>query len=367
MSRLARCSLATLLLLVPSWAHAKDPQIWYVPTCHWRNATPDSEGMDFWDLFATPNVHWRTAQSRVHVLEIMVDPPLMWWAYLRQGRNATPAQREAYLDQPQYLPRLFTFLQDRHIALCMGFEVVHGPRHLEGVDPHAAENVERICRQIHRDGGVLDYAGLDEPLCFGHYNEKGPRYSIEEFFDRTKGNLQGSIATIKKYFPKVKFVEAEPINSYDWVYAEAGVARYADDFAAWTAAFKQHTGSPISALQLDIWWPRPLKPVVRRLCEKVLRPQGVLLGVMFNGDGRAKTDAEAIAACKEHIRYWHALGLPEPDQVLMQDWFEHPSKNLPETDATAFTSMINWYVDNISQIKWAAGDTVEPKPPARDR
>ena len=52
---------------------------------------------DFWDLFATPNTQWRTAQSQVHVVEIMVASPLMWWAYLRQGRNATPAQREAYL------------------------------------------------------------------------------------------------------------------------------------------------------------------------------------------------------------------------------------------------------------------------------
>ena len=227
----------------------------------------------------------------------------------RQGQNATPAQREAYLDQPQYLPRLFTFLRNHHIVLCVGYEAVHGPRHLEGVDPRTAENVERICRQIHRDGGVVDYAGLDEPLCFGHYNEKGPRYSIEEVFDPTKGNLQGSVAVIKKYFPNVQFVEAEPINSYDWVYSEAGVTRYADDFAAWVAAFKQHTGSPLTALQLDIWWSRPLKPVIHRLCEKVLRPQGVLLGVMFNGDGRAKSDAEASAACK---RTHSLLACPGP-------------------------------------------------------
>ena len=367
MNRFALYVLTLWCFCMTTLAGAADPQIWYDPTCHWRNATPGSAGMDFWDLFATPNTQWPKAQRRVQVVEVMVNPPLMWWAYLRQGNKATPAQREAYLDQPQYLPRLFKFLRDNQIALCVGFEAVHGPKHLEGVDPHAVEGVEKVCQQIQRDGGMVDYAGLDEPLCFGHYNEKGPRYSIEEFFDPAKGDVQASVAIIKKYFPKIKFVEAEPVNGYEWVYSEAGVTRYVDDFAAWAAAFKRHTGSPIAALQLDIWWPRPLKPVIRRLCDKVLRPQGIQLGVMFNGDGRVKTDAEAIAACKEHIRYWYAQGLPEPDQVLMQDWFAHPTNNLPETDPLAFTSMVNWFVENLAEIKWALSDTATPKPSARGK
>lgn len=346
-----------MMLLMPPLSQAKDPEIWYDPIVHRDETTTASAGTDFWNMFDTPNTQWPKAQRHVKTLEISINS-LIWWSNQRQGGipNDAPTRRETFLDQPQYLPRMFKFVRDNHMALCICAEVVHGPKHLEGVDPHAAAVMEHICRQIQRDGGSVDYAGMDEPLCFGHYDKAGPQYSIDEFFDPAKGNVQASIAVIKKYFPNVKFVQAEPINAYNWVYTEEGAANYADEFAAWAAAFKQHTGSPITALHLDIWWPRPLKPVMRQFSEKVLRPQGILLGVMFNGDGHVKTDVEAIAAAKEHIRYWYAQGLPDPDQILMQDWFKHPTHNLPETDPTAFTSLVNWSTENVEEIKrvWEA-------------
>ena len=46
------------MLVVPRSTQAEDPQIWYDPVCHWRNATPDAVDMDFWDMFATPNTQW---------------------------------------------------------------------------------------------------------------------------------------------------------------------------------------------------------------------------------------------------------------------------------------------------------------------
>jgi len=331
------------LAFCPPASYAGGQEIWLGARLGFRQTTPTSDPNDFWEMFATPNTKWPKAQKRVRVMEIGLVP-MWWWAYAKMGLT-TPdwGKEQAYIDQPQYLPKVLRFLHDNHIKLAIGVEVVKGPKHLEGVDPHASVIIEAMCAQIKRDGGTVDYVDMDEPLCFGHYDNGGPGYSIDDLFAPDKGDIQESTNVVKKYFPHAAFIDTEPFTTtLPCQVGASGQPQYIEDNLRWVADWKKHVGSPISAMHVDLWWNESLRAMMPLVYNKVLAPSGIAFGVIYNGDNNSKTDEEEMAECRTHFQQWKNLALPAPDHIVIEGWYKHPVHNLPETDPGAFVSLVNW-------------------------
>jgi hypothetical protein len=122
--------------------------------------------------------------------------------------------------------------------------------------------------------------------------------------------------------------------------------QWLSEMAAWFAAFRQATGLPIEAVALDLHW-RDIRPgqtfeETTRRAVASFRPAGVRSGIIINAENRpGMTDAAWMEANRAHIRAVAAanLGL---DFITINTWQGHPTRNLPETDPTSYTSLIDY-------------------------
>jgi hypothetical protein len=188
-------------------------------------------------------------------------------------------------------------------------------------------------------GGSFDYVVMDGPLYYGTRYAKDCHFSMPEVAKRAGATLAG----MRNYFPDIHVVDAE------------GPAEYPDDvwlpdMAAWFKEFKQVTGKPIEAVTLDLHWadrrPGQNFQTTARRSSAYFRPLGVKTGLVINADTNpAMTDTQWMNDNREHVREAAAadLGL---DFVLINSWQNHPSRNLPVSDPSAYTSLIDYVAQN---------------------
>ena len=113
-----------------------------------------------------------------------------------------------------------------------------------------------------------------------------------------------------------------------------------EELSEFLSAFRRADGQPFAAVHLDIAWWQPSWQERARSVTDSLRGIAEPVGVIYNGNPDDKTDPAWLNSAREHFREYEALAGSPPDQAVLQSWERHPMRVLPETDPTAFTSLI---------------------------
>jgi hypothetical protein len=192
---------------------------------------------------------------------------------------------------------------------------------------HFAERIREL-------GGTLQYVAFDEP--FFHGSLYSGRSACHWTADQVAQNAAASVAKIKSVFPHVVVgdIEVLPVTfaDPDWL----------DRYQAWMDAWERATGAPLAFFHCDVdtasdW--RPSLEAVRRIAQQ----RHIAFGLIYTGTFLPTTDADWVSEVESYFTGYEKLGGPVPDQVIFQSWQPFPKHNLPETDPTTFTHVINRY------------------------
>ncbi len=238
------------------------------------------------------------------------------------------------------LRRIAAFLERRHIKLAVG---VHATL-TENAKPVAGEcgagvegagragQNEQIFRRLKKFGLDIAAVGLDEPLTFGHYfkGKTACRNSIAE----TARRAAAAVAEIRKSYPQARVVDAEapqPIALGQW----------RSDFEEWLEAYRQAAGAPLDAVVFDVNlfgdWRAPVAAGV-----EIAKRHGVRAGIFVIKPGPGISDAQAVADYKRAIAEVDASKIPF-DIVQIANWTIHPFANLPQSEPTTLTHVLDFY------------------------
>jgi hypothetical protein len=170
----------------------------------------------------------------------------------------------------------------------------------------------------------------DEPVYFGHDNDQPDACHIP--VAELAQDAARSARAFQTVFPQVQILENEPISNFkegDWP----------GHIGQFLTAFRDAYGQQIAAVRIDIDWRRPWHEralAITRYLQRVAEP----IGVIYNGDPDAKTDAEWLAGARKNYREYESLVGVIPHQAIFQSWLPRPTHLLPESSASAFAHLI---------------------------
>jgi hypothetical protein len=283
------------------------PEVWFNPH------TP-SDMPDMW----TDTAPWQNAAKRVNVLELV-----HWWV-----DSATDAQVLAMTD----FAKRHGMKIDLEIESITRF-ATEACGHTEGYTP--PDFLTGVAAKLLRLGVHVDIMTMDGPVWFGHYNpDPNDCYlSVPDLVGRVSSNISGVIAL----YPNIQLYQIEPIpattNFPDW----------RDILTSFRAGMAKATGKSIRAMQLDTNWSTSAWIPAMQDMYAFVHHQNMLLGVILDGSGFARNDADWMTAAEQHFEYFEGtLGII-PDEVIFTTWQDFPAYNMPETSPTAQTWLINRY------------------------
>ena len=291
---------------------------------HWMTALNVARGFqgatDFDSLFAHPEL-WPSALAQINIFKFYS------WQIMA-------------FDDTQ-LATVISFLNVHHISIGIEFGGVSSPDtcgHYEGYLNAAPDlTVAAVSSRIQSLGGTLAYVVMDEPYYFGHLKPDG--YVSCGYSEAVLGqNLAATMAGFRAYFPAVNAGDVEP-----WFFFTGDPTWHAS-YATFLDAFAAANGAPFALYQDDDIYSDARWPANIVEFRSILAERRIPYGPIFNGTGSGSdTDNHWTTAARAHIQTYHALGLPDPDQVVFQSWDQHPKQLLPETLQTTIPSVINFY------------------------
>ncbi len=238
------------------------------------------------------------------------------------------------------LVRLAAFLEQRRIKLAVGVHatLTESAKPVAGECGTAVEGAgragqnEQIFRRLKQFNLDIAYLALDEPLTFGHYfkGNTACRNPIVE----TARRAAAAVAEIHKSYPQARVVDAEAAPPME-------LAQWRSDFAEWLDAYRQAAGAPLDAVVFDVnlfgdWRARVAAGV------EIAKRHGVRAGVFVIKPGPGVSDAQAVADYKRAIAEIDASKIPF-DIVTIANWTIHPFANLPQSEPTTLTHVLDFY------------------------
>jgi hypothetical protein len=348
-----------LLLATAQTAHAKNPsdlggkpEIWFSPRQDSLN--PSGPGVVFsrhdFPRMAASDAEWIGAQSHlttlglsiVHIVEAYPDA-----ASVAAWTNSRPFKIEGGGS-----------LVNTGMAIAGGGAACKHPP-TEGVvsDPRFDFESESYLT-LHKwkqMGGRLDYLAMDSPFFFGYYiMAKYCHYSIQQIAQRTAVTVN----KILEDFPDAQIVDAEGPGPIP-------MPQFLEDYKHFIAAFDAVSHRPISRISMDmhwvdVWhtgynWIDATRTFIAFAHANRLKA-GLLMDAedkyMESGDGKSMSTTPVtndgwMKMVRDHVTLAKAEKLPL-DYVAFVSWMKFPDKNLPETDPSAFSSLVNdayrtWY------------------------
>ena len=312
---------STLLsVAVLSFAHAAGAaEIWFAPNDNIRRGAAHEIVLneDFPHLF-DDNPAW---SARTDVFQIS--------AMMANGAGSE-----------EDLRRIAGFLKQRHIKLATGVHatLTENAKPVAGECGTAVEGAGRpgqnelIFRRLKRIGVDFAYIALDEPLTFGHYfkGKTGCRAEIGE----TARRAAAAVAEIRKSYPDIRVVDDEAPQAIP-------LAQWRGDFEAWLNAYREAAGAPLDAVVFDVnlfadWRERVAVGV------EIAKRHGVRAGVIVFKPGPGTSDAQAVEDYKRAIAAVDAAKISF-DIVEIANWTVHPFANLPQSEPTTMTHVLDFY------------------------
>ncbi|MBN9561922.1 MAG: carboxypeptidase regulatory-like domain-containing protein [Alphaproteobacteria bacterium] len=225
---------------------------------------------------------------------------------------------------------MFRDLDRRGIALAWEAGLVPpGPSCGAGTEGYAGDTARSV-RRIKAAGGNLAFVAMDEPLWYGHVADEphSCRLSLAELVS----GVARSVAIIRSVFPDVQIGDIEPVGT------KLGTA-WPDLIAAWSAVFREATGTPLRFFHADINWNATWRADLARL-SPLLERQGISLGIIYNGDPRAADDVAWTDRAMEHFQDVHDLVGIVPAADIFQTWDPRPTRLLPESRPGSLTNLV---------------------------
>jgi hypothetical protein len=289
------------------------PQIWFTPMDPIVRPPLHAGGaVDYMALFA-PDAPWPRAAAHIQVFSLY--PQFVGW-----GSDAD-------------LVTVFRGLAARHIALAAELGMFAGRHGVEGCD---GDNAARYVRRIKRLGGDLRYIAMDEPLYFGH--EFAGKNSTRVSIPAVAANVAANIAAVRQVFPDVQVGDVEPLSNF------ATTPGLLQEMSEWIDAFQAAAGRPLAFVRADLLWTKPWQDRADGVAQ-IVRSKGLPFGIIYDGDYHETSDAAWLASARGHYEAFESGGRPAPDEVAIQTWMPLPTHVLPETSPTAFTHLVDEYVD----------------------
>ena len=282
---------------------------------------PDGSA-DYFDLF-DPDADWSDALARVDAFKLHA------W------------QIRHFLSDEQ-LSRILTWLDENDIALMFETEPLDPP------DPAECDHTEsfegpydlEMARRIRDLGGTIAVAAIEEPFAFAH-KLAGPgscQYSVERIVDE----VIDYITELRTIFPGVPVGTIEPI----W----RTPPTTADDMALWLDTYLERSGEPFAFLHLDPDWVRSDWAQVALEIEAVADERGVPFGVLYNG-GLETEGGAWLQVTMEHIATFEVRHGGTPQHIAFQSWVDQPDRVIPDSDLSAFTSILNRYFGVRTEVE----------------
>jgi hypothetical protein len=295
---------------VAPWHAAAATEVWFAPPDNLPRGSKQFN-RDFPELFVEPPP-WNT---HVDVLQI---PPYY----------AAKAKDEELLNVAGFLIR-------HHIDLAVGVQPVQINEECSPTEglTHPKENFG-IFRRLRHLGLDIKYVGLDEPLTYGHYYNRGLRpcrLSVGDVAVR----VGATIAEIRGFYPDAKVVDYEAP-------AIAPIESWPSDLAAWLREYQQTTGRPLDAIVFDVDWRGAWVNWVRSGIE-VAHGKGIRAGIFLTIAGPGTSDTNAVASLRTNIQTVDAANLLL-DLTILSCWTPYPSRSVPASDPKTLTSVLNWYL-----------------------
>jgi beta-lactamase regulating signal transducer with metallopeptidase domain len=286
---------------------AAAPELWIS-----RLASP-APTADSGDMF-NPDADWKTVAGRTSAVQY---PPLVIL-------NA----------KDDDLKRAFRKLTERHIGLAVELRVLvrtdQCPQWSKGY--RNPGDLEKLLERIHRLGGDLKYAVMDDPFFFGH-RFSGPGACLEPPAKLAR-QIAEKIRLVRAYFPNAQIGTADVVDeSRPWI----------DELVEWTEVYQRVTGEPLAFFHADVAWShaavRNLAPLAR-----ALKARRIPFGIIYNADDTAHSDETWFDSTRQHIAEIEStLGI-HPYAAIFRSWAPYPSRLLPETQPGTLTNLALQYL-----------------------
>jgi hypothetical protein len=279
---------------------------------------------DYFELFK-PDAAW--SKSAQHVRVFMINAGLL----LRQSDDEVKA--------------VFADLKRRHIALAieMGLLSGKGPDGKVqecgvGVEGFGAPDTAKVvANSIEKNGGVVDYIAMDEPLWYGHHfkGKNGCQWPME----RVAQDMVPRIADMRAKFPNVQIGDVEPIGTAqppDWV----------QQITEWTHVYQKVTGTRLAFFHADVAWTAPIWQQQFAAVKSRMQADGIKFGVIYDGGGTGKQESDELWTQEAEQRFRMVESNPSliPDHAVFQSWARWPHNMLPETQPGTMTNLVLRYV-----------------------
>ncbi len=229
-------------------------------------------------------------------------------------------------------------LAARGIALGMNIEPLEHP------DPEVCDQTESFegiydFEQVQRIadlGGVIALIDIDEP--YGHAHKLTGEGACMRPVDDVAEETAAMVDRIRGLFPDVV------VGSFEPTWADPRID--GDDIEIWLDAYERAAGEHFDFICLDVPWEQwdldELAGVLRD-AEAAADARGIPFGVIDIGALDSSTDSEFTSSAAWNL--WRAeqyAGIT-PEVVPIMSWIDRPYRVLPESDPSAFASVVNRY------------------------
>lgn len=294
-----------------------EPEIWFNP---WN--------LNDWQSLFLPGAPWPQAMSKVKV--ITLEPQFIW--------SATDAQILAAAN----------FAQAHHMRLNMDVQAVEKIQNdtcgtkSEGYT--WINDIRAALSPLLRLGVHLDSIHMDEPVWFGRYEAAaadGCNLTVDQLVQRTAIVVN----LVTEAYPNIQVVEIEPIpdltDQSDWLQSEVG----------FQAGLSQLIGRRIEAIQLDVNWHNPEAETAISTVSRFVHERNMKLGIIYDGLADSGTNAGWIGTAIDNFDTTEGEAGILPEQAVFATWVQFPTNDLPETDPTTQTWLLNRYAWPRSHIQ----------------
>lgn len=223
-------------------------------------------------------------------------------------------------------------LKARDIALGMAaLMLVPTQRCGIGIGSYGRAGVmDRVAQRVTALGGRLDYVRLDSPVWFAHH-EAGPRH-CQNSLAAIAQQMAEPARALRTAFPRVSFVDAEPMNNHT-------DAAFLTEVLQFATEFQKATGYKIDTIHADPIWRDNWRDQFRSWQART-RAAGLRFGVICRGSAPDRTDREWTREAVQVIAQARSAGSGEPDDIVLQTYNPHPARMLPESDPAAMTWIV---------------------------
>jgi hypothetical protein len=314
-----RTSLFILLILLFSYCPVvAEPQVWFSPLDPLFRPEANYGGAQSYMQLFMPNSPWAKAAAHVSVFKIYPQ----WIARASDDD----------------LEHQFADLRRRGIALALEYGVLATPKYCgRGIEGQGGQTLLAAARRIQKNGGILRYLAMDEPIYFSTmYSGHGAcRWQPEQ----TAENVAANIRTLLQAFPLIQVGEIERLHGLEDV----------QQYKRGIESFRKVLNIAPAFFHADVVWDSADWQVGLAALREMVKREGILFGVIYNGNRDDPTSDAWIRAAELHMMEAES-GVGTPDQVVFQSWHSEPKKLLPEFESDSFTSLIGRYFRQRVQL-----------------